>query len=461
MSEELNQQLAEAAGYSGMKSLVAQAYLMSTGKSKEEAKADKDAMQKLTDAMKNSAAKTDKVFPFLVDLMREASSGGVAAAQKSSGAEEDRFWNRMQKGWENFTKGGGERGIAAFWQDLQTSIGAWWEENGASIGKSFEKAVQWFKVFRIGLTDFVKFMWTGETNSFVNWLAQEKGIDLTQLRVFFREMYVGLKEMFSNIGKSLGIIDSEGNFDFGEFSKRVSAFIEKVGEAIRLLMDSLKHFSEGLIYIAEILKGGTKGVFNALFNKHSPEAKFLDEAAKSFGRGVGAFAGSTSSALGGQLALVTPSGEFTGISESGPAANIARIRGESTWEKSAVGAMASSNHLFGNTYSVLNTLRAYTNKLFGINPSEAEAFKAGEKYGLYPYTHTRNNSVPEQAGLINAASGVGQRQQFDVNVNLKVEGDPDVLRNVDTDYLVEQLGNRVLGKVNYSIMSSLPDAPRH
>lgn len=415
MSEELNQQLAEAAGYSGMKSLVAQAYLMSTGKSKEEAKADKDAMQKLADAMKNSAAKTDKVFPFLVDLMREASSGGVAAAQKSSGAEEDRFWNRMEKGWENFTKGGGERGIAAFWQDMQFSIGAWWEENGASLGKSFEKAVQWFKVFRIGLTDFVKYLWTGETNSFVNWLAQEKGIDSSAIRVFFLDMYDLAKVTLTSIAQTVGLIDSEGKFNFKEFGDRVKNFLVSLKTAFTQIMEMFVYFGYGMERLAGILKGGWTSIVASTI-PGTDSNKLLSDALANFGAGFNKFAGATATIGGSYIDAVT---------------------GEPT----------------------LKEPDRLKNKLSAMHIGSGSSGMSPRQHRLM-YPELYDNSVAGFVATSPSLMGLGKdsRQQFDVNVNLKVEGAPDVLKSIDADYLVREISKGVLGDVNYNLMSSLPSA---
>lgn len=264
MSEEVNQQLAEAQGYSGMKGLIAQAYQMSLGKTEKEAKENRNAMKELTDAMGKGLVKPDKIFPILVDLMKQASAEGTEAARRSPSAQEDRFWNRMEKGWENFTKGGGASGIANFWNDLTGSVGAWFEENGAWLGKQFEILIQRFKVFRIGLTDLFKYLWDGENTGFVTWLAQEKGIDLSKVRAFISDFWQGLKGIVMSVAAAVGLVDEQtGKISFEEFGNRLRNFGSSVAKAISMVMEMFSGFARVFELSMEISSGGYVEMFKS------------------------------------------------------------------------------------------------------------------------------------------------------------------------------------------------------
>ena len=415
MAQELNEQIAEAQGFSGFKQLMAVAYQMSLGVEKQKAEKDRDAIAKLAKAMEGGKVKPGEVFPYLVELMQDAARIGVEASRQSPTAQEDRFWTRMDRGWENFTKGGGAKGIAAFWEDLSNSIGAWWEENGASLGKSFEKAVQWFKVFRIGLTDFVKYLWTGETNSFVNWLAQEKGIDSSAIRVFFLDMYDLAKVTLTSIAQTVGLIDSEGKFNFKEFGDRVKNFLVSLKTAFTQIMEMFVYFGYGMERLAGILKGG----WTSLVASQIPGTdsnKLLSDALANFGAGFNKFAGATATIGGSYLDAVT---------------------GEPT----------------------LKEPDRLKNKLSAMHIGSGSSGMSPRQHRLM-YPELYDNSVAGFVATSPSSIGLGKdsRQQFDVNVNLKVEGAPDVLKSIDADYLVKEISKGVLGDVNYSLMSSLPNA---
>lgn len=230
---------------------------MSLGKTEKEAKENRNAMKELTDAMGKGLVKPDKIFPILVDLMKQASAEGTEAARRSPSAQEDRFWNRMEKGWENFTKGGGASGIANFWNDLTGSVGTWFEENGAWLGKQFEILIQRFKVFRIGLTDLFKYLWDGENTGFVTWLAQEKGIDLSGVRVFISDLWEGLKGIVLNVAGAIGLVDEQtGKVDFAEFGNRLRNFGSSVAKAISMVMEMFSSLARAFELNMEILRGG-------------------------------------------------------------------------------------------------------------------------------------------------------------------------------------------------------------
>ena len=152
LEQKRNQQMSEAVGYSGMKQLFAEAYQMSLGRSGSAILKGEKAITELTDAMKKGAVKSAKVLPYLEELMRRDSAAGLVEARGSSVAEQNRFRNQVSEGWMNFSKGGGETGIAYFWQMMQ-KMGQWWIDNGSTLGRYFESAMIGLDAFRLSVME--------------------------------------------------------------------------------------------------------------------------------------------------------------------------------------------------------------------------------------------------------------------------------------------------------------------
>ena len=400
-----------------MQSIFAEAYQRSLGRSDSQILRGQKALEELYKAMEKGNVYSAKVLPYVAEIAKQMAAGGISEARVSAYAEKNRFFNLLTDGWKKFTEGGGAKGISNFWRDMSESFGAWWNENAASLGKYFEKAVQWFKVFRIGLTDFVKYLWTGETNSFVNWLAQEKGIDSSAIRVFLLDIYNLARVAIKSVGQTIGLLDSEGKFDFKEFGRRIENFMISLKTAFTQITEMFVYFGYGMEKMGKLFQGGWTSLAAATI-PGTDSNKLLSDALQNFGLGFSKFAGATATVGSSMIeSLTRTEGGVTGLVPTS-------LREQAFGDSSVPRAVPSKRDW------------AFSNASIPQLP----------------------NTTPAQ---VNSGYGVGQRQQFDVNVNLKVEGDPDVLRNVDADYLVEQLGNRVLGKVNYSIMSSLPDAPNN
>lgn len=409
--EELNQQLAEAQGFSGVKQLVAEAYQMSIGKTREEAKKNTNSMQELTDAMKKGSVKADKVFPYLAQLLKESSAKGVEQARKSSGAEEDRFWNRMAKGWENFTKGGGERGIATFWKDITGSIGKWWEDNSAALGKRFEGMVLWFTAIRASITESIQTLWTGEETSISQFLRDWIGLDLQGVRVFLINLFNGIKEISASIGKVLGLVTADGSINFAEFQTRVGGFfsgvktaIESIVEMFRLLAGALQSFNTiGNMSPWQRLKAVALPWSN---EGQQLRGAYLDvgKAAYTGGRSVGEAAG----ALG---KLVTPSDTWLGVDKK--------------------------SEMWTPYYG----------------PKDGQS-RVSTPYNIFPYNRTDELGrvlrpvTPEDAL---PTPSVTQKQSLDVNVNLTVSGDPESVKAFASQELKAKIAESVPDMVDYMI----------
>lgn len=403
-----------------MKGLIAQAYQMSLGKTEKDAKENRNAMKELTDAMSKGLVKPDKIFPILVDLMKQASAEGTEAARRSPSAQEDRFWNRMEKGWENFTKGGGASGIANFWNDLTGSVGAWFEENGAWLGKQFEILIQRFKVFRIGLTDLFKYLWDGENTGFVTWLAQEKGIDLSGVRVFFRELWATAQDVGLNLAKTVGLIDKDGNFDFKTFGERIKAFITGVGEALGHLKNMIYYLSHAFSQIGQILQGGVTSVVKTQI-PFTKENSLLGAAITNLGYAAGSFGQATGSAFGAMTAPIVPKTEDAPGNTPNPLSN--KLTSMMVGSGSSGMSLRQHKLTFPELYpSVVHGVGMSMPTAVNALPTSSVA-QGGQAFGL---------DAQKMAPL-----------DINVNVKMEVSGDPEQMKLYASEEVARSIADRV------------------
>lgn len=411
--------MGDAQGFGEMQSIFAEAYQRSLGRSGTQVQKGQKALEELYKAMEKGNVYSAKVLPYVAEIAKQMASGGISEARVSAYAEKNRFFNLLTDGWKKFTEGGGANGIANFWRDMSESFGAWWNENAASLGKLFEKAVQWFKVFRIGLTDFVKYLWTGETNSFVNWLAQEKGIDSSAIRVFLLDIYDLAKVAVKSVAQTIGLLDSEGKFNFNEFGNRIKNFMNSLKTAFTQIMEMFVYFGYGMEKLGQLFQGGWTSLASAAI-PGTDSNKLFSDAMVNFGYGFSKFAGATATVGSGMMESLT-------ATKSGAPSLVPPSLRDQAFSASSVPQ---------------------------LNPSKRDWAFSNASIPQLPVTQ------PSEV-VTSSGQGIGQKQQVDINLNLKVEGNPDVLKSIDADYLVDRIGKDVLGRVNYNLMSSTPDAPRY
>ena len=221
MSEELNQQLSEATGFSGMKGLVAEAYQLKLGKNASNMLKGDKAITALTDAMKKGSVKTAELIPFLDALMRRDAAPGLAQARQSSIAGENRFGNEKDRFWDNFNKGGGESGVKKFW-DMAAGMMTWFANNGAALGRAFETSIYWLDAFKAGVYELSQFISTGEHNSFTDW-ARSLGVDVDVIRD-------SLLRLRDSVMKLLGIDSNNVSTILDTIVERLIQFINRLQE---------------------------------------------------------------------------------------------------------------------------------------------------------------------------------------------------------------------------------------
>lgn len=223
-AEELRQQLGDARGFGEMQSIFAKAYQMSLGRTGDMIKEGQPAIEELGDAMKKGNVYSSKVLPYVAEIAKQMAEPGLAEARGASFAQQNRFMNQLTTGWMNFSSGGGESGIAFFWQMMQR-IGSWWIENGSAIGQAFETSMYWLDAFRLGVYEFISFAKSGESNSFVQW-ASSWGINLTALRDEVVKIFTELGRIFG-VGEGMDLKTKIQNF-----SLRLKDILASVGEML-------------------------------------------------------------------------------------------------------------------------------------------------------------------------------------------------------------------------------------
>ena len=377
-----------------MMGIFAEAWQVAQGRTGSQMKTGDQAIKELLDATQKGQVISAKILPLVEEIARRESAGGVLKLRESSTAAYNRFWNKMSKGWQRFTEGGGEKGIKAFLDDLTESVGGWWVKNGAALGKQFEDMVDYFSLLRKGVTEFTQFMWTGKANSFQSWAYEDLGIDLREVRKFFIEMGTLIKDLTIGIAKAVGLIDENGNLDFAEFGRRVKNFTTKIGEVFGHLKDMLYYIMYAVENFAKIAEGGVWGIIQTQ-NPFSDYNTYLSDGFANLGAAGMSFARATGSGLGAITAPMKASIE--------------------TPTKSAIPDYALNKMVVGDGKSGMS-LRQH--KL--LNPE------------LYNWQGGTN---PESVGT----SPIFQNGRVDFNINLKVEGDPESIKAFNAEAVGEKI----------------------
>lgn len=282
-AEELRGQLGDAPGFGEMQGIFAQAYQRSLGRTGADAKQGQKAIEELNAAMEKGNVISSKVLPFVAEIAKQMAAGGIDEARMSSFAQQNRFMNQMREGRDAFRTGGGEQGVAFFWQMMQ-KMGQWWVDNGASLGGYFESAVRWLDTFRLGVYEFFQFAKTGQTNSFVEWVS-DFGINLEAFRVEFVKMFENISRIFGGVGEETDLKTRIQNF--GLRLQEILAEVNVVLAGIARFIEATRGLSEKKWYESY-----------ALLNPFSDLSKRSREATGGIMQAVGGVTGATTSAAG-------------------------------------------------------------------------------------------------------------------------------------------------------------------
>lgn len=223
-AEELRGQLGDAPGFGEMQGIFAEAYQRSLGRTSSEAKKGQKAIEELNDAMKKGNVLSEKVLPFVAEIAKQMAAGGIQEARLSSFAQQNRFMNQLRTGRDNFRTGGGETGIAFFWQIMQR-MGNWWISNSSALGRAFETTMYWLDAFRLGIYEFYQFVSTGKENSFTDWL-KGLGLDVDLI-------YLAFKDLKAAIMQLLGLDSNSASNNIKIIGERLVTFVNNLAYIVR------------------------------------------------------------------------------------------------------------------------------------------------------------------------------------------------------------------------------------
>ena len=195
MSEELNQQLAEAQGFAEAKGIFAEAYQRHLAKGGPAKLTGEAAIKALTDAMKKGQVKSSEVFPYVTDIMKERSASGIDDARNLASSQQARFMNMRQQFLQLFSDNGGEAGFSTFWKTMTQGMERLMQM-APQLGNYFQGASEIASGLFLTLTEITDFFVSGEANSISQWL-QENGIDVITLREDVLSMFKQIKEQFT------------------------------------------------------------------------------------------------------------------------------------------------------------------------------------------------------------------------------------------------------------------------
>jgi len=138
--EELNNQLAEAQGFSGAKEVLSLAYQESKGGNLTGQKAEAELLAQ----MKKGNVIAEKVLPIFSRMLGEQAAGGREAYLNTTGAQHNRFKNALSSSIETFGMGGFDKGMTNFFKFMADFLTKH-SEDIRNLGKAFldlEKAFE-------------------------------------------------------------------------------------------------------------------------------------------------------------------------------------------------------------------------------------------------------------------------------------------------------------------------------
>lgn len=184
MTEELQNQLGDAANFGELPSIFAEAWQKKTGGNKTGA----DAMQDLKDAMKKGQVKTGDVLPIVTQILRDRAAPTLEISKRSSQSEQARLQNTSNELSSVASSSGVEEGFARIFRTLNAGL----SESGGlvkGIAESFNEVTKWADDFLLWPQSFARAL-DGKDSLVADWL----GVDST-LKADWKEIRDTLKEI--------------------------------------------------------------------------------------------------------------------------------------------------------------------------------------------------------------------------------------------------------------------------
>lgn len=316
-AEELRGQLGDAPGFGEMQGIFAQAYQRSLGRSGNQMKEGQKAIEELNDAMKKGNVISEKVLPYVAEIAKQMAATGIDEARLSSFAQQNRFMNQLRTGRDSFREGGGEAGIAFFWQMMQR-IGTWWTSNASGIGRAFETTMYWLDAFRLGVYEFAQFVSTGQGNSFTDWL-KGLGLDVDSIYLAFSDLKAAIMQL-------LGLDSNSASTNLQILGERLVTFVNSLANIVRSVeqvINGLNQIKVGVVTNQQRYGEGTTfadrtrnalGDIGSNLMRYTPFAKFFNYDKNTISGGlstvVSGITGGTANAAGSLSNLALGGGQY-------------------------------------------------------------------------------------------------------------------------------------------------------
>ncbi len=194
-SEELNQQLGDAAGFGEMKAIFAQAYAQQTKSGLTGQKAIAD----LVDAMKKGKVLSSDILPIVAQIASGRVAGVIDKASQSADANQNRYNNARNAFMAKFSENGGEAALSKMW----TSLTKLMEELGKrapALANAFSDLIDKFVSLTKVITDLWSLWDTGAGNGTTIGVKNATGINLVSVRDAMKSLTDMLGKLTEGIG---------------------------------------------------------------------------------------------------------------------------------------------------------------------------------------------------------------------------------------------------------------------
>jgi hypothetical protein len=409
---------------------------MSLGRTGDALKKGQPAIEELGDAMKKGNVYSAKVLPYVAEIAKQMAEPGLQEARGASFAQQNRFMNQLSQGWKAFSQGGGESGVAFFWQMMQR-MGQWWIDNGSALGKAFETSMYWLDAVRLGVYEFTSFMKTGENNSFVEW-ASSWGVNLEAYRA-------EISQMFKTLGEIFGVTDG---LDLKTRIQNFGIRLQEILREVNVVLEGISRFMNA----ARVLYDKKWYESYAGLNPFSDYSKQQREAAAGFYQAVGGVFGATKSAAGAMTDQVgITSVDRTDYKVYGNAAG--GFTPATDWNRDWKNGMNFPSAIRDNS---LNSQSSIPQKsvLSNVAP-QSVVFRTPVQNQSIP----QNNITTPQMYADNLVKPPTQEVAYKVDLNVKIDGNADIMSMIDKTTFYTKVSEVAGDTIDKRIRGAMTSAP--
>lgn len=188
-TEELQNQLGDAANFGELPAVFARAYQEFTGGNKVGA----EASQALKDAMKKGQVKTGDVLPIVTRMLAEMAAPTLDKSKTSSQSEQGRYQNSINELATIASNSGVEEGFARIFRTLNAGL----SESGdlvKGLAEGFNEATKWADDLLLFPQSFIRAL-EGKDSVVADWLGVDKTSQLVQDWGVIKEMFTDISTL--------------------------------------------------------------------------------------------------------------------------------------------------------------------------------------------------------------------------------------------------------------------------